>query len=73
MSRMQFTYHAKRRYYGPKVLVTVQDRSSYSTVLHMVSKIRSEGEIPMFCTLLQGVKDVVYKYVESKHDFDSSQ
>ena len=55
-----------------KVLVTVRDRSSYSTVLHVVSKIRSESDIPMFCTLLQGIKDVVYKYVESTHDSDSS-
>ena len=65
-------YHAKRRYYGAKVLVTVRNRSSYSTVLHVVSKIRSESDIPMFCALLQGIKDAVYKYVESTRHSDSS-
>ena len=61
-------YHVKRRHYGAKVSLTVRDRSSNSTVIHVVTKIRSEVEIAMFRTLVQGVKDAVYKYVENEND-----
>ena len=61
-------YYVKRRYYGAKVLLTVRDRSSNSTVIHVVAKIRSEVEIAMFHTLLQGVKDAVYQYVNTGSD-----
>ena len=61
-------YHVKRRHYGVKVLITVRDRSSNSTVIHFIIKIRSELEIAMFRTLVQGVKDAVYKYVEKECD-----
>ena len=61
-------YHVKRRYYGAKVLITVRDRSSNSTVIHVVAKIRSEVEIAMFHTLLQGVKDAVYQYFNTGSD-----
>ena len=61
-------YHVKRRYYGAKVLVTVKDRASNSTVIHVVAKIWSEVEIAMFHTLLQGVKDAVFQYVNTGSD-----
>lgn len=61
-------YHVKRRHYGVKVLITVRDRSSNSTVIHFIIKILSELEIAMFRTLVQGVKDAVYKYVEKECD-----
>ena len=61
-------YHVKRRYYGAKVLVTVKDIASNSTVIHVVAKIRSEVEIAMFHTLLQGVKDAVFQYVNTESD-----
>ena len=61
-------YHVKRRYYGTKVLITVRDRSSNSTAIHVVAKIRSEVEIAIFHTLLQGVKDAVYQYVNTGSD-----
>ena len=61
-------YHVKRRYYGGKVLVTVKDRASNSTVIHVVAKIQSEVEIAMFHTLLQGVKDAVFQYVNTGSD-----
>ena len=34
----------------------------------MVAKIRSEVEIAMFRTLLQGVKDAVYQYIDTGSD-----
>ena len=51
-----------------KVLLTVRDRSSNTTVIHMVAKVRSEVEIAMFRTLLQAVKDAVYQYVNTGSD-----
>ena len=67
-SAVYIAYCVKRRYYGAKVLLTVRDRASNSTVIHMVTKLRSEVEIAMFRTLLQGVKDAVYKYVDTGRD-----
>ena len=66
-------YCVERRHYGAKVVLTVRDRASYSTVLHVVSKIRSDLEIPMVQVLLHGVKRAVYKYIENTCDSESSE
>ena len=65
-------YCVKRRHYGAKLLLTVRDRASYSTVFHVVSKIRSDLEIPMVHVLLHGVKRAVYKYIENTCYSESS-
>ena len=32
-------FHAKRQHYGAKVVVVVRNRSSYSTIIHSLTKI----------------------------------
>ena len=66
-------YCVKRRDYGAKLVLTVRDRASYSTVFHVVSKIRSDLEIPMVHVLLHGVKRAVYKYIENTCNSESSE
>lgn len=58
-------FHAKRRYYGAKVVVVIRNRSSYSTIIHCLTKIRSLDEILMFRVLLEGMKHTVYKYLDT--------
>ena len=64
-------FHAKRRYYGAKVVVVVRNRSSYSTIICSLTKIRCLNEILMFRVLLDGIKDAVYKYLGTSSESTS--
>ena len=69
--RVYVVFHAKRQHYGAKVVVVVRNRSSYSTIIYSLTKIRCLNEILMFRVLIDGIKHAVYKYLGTSSESTS--